>query len=771
MALGKTVRLGGFTWGCNLVRSCQNPGVHQKNQAHWSARLLAGLGLLLAALPFFAIARGVFELVTRGQALATPGTLLSLVAIVLGALFFAYSVRYYVATVLVLLLGDSRLRPLGATAEVGATPEGIWNGGWRPAPGAEPMVSVQIATYNEARVIERLLEACTRLTYPNYEVILCDDSNDPEMLRILDRWRDQPRFKIIHRDTRAGYKGGALRAALGAMDAAVEYVMLLDADAIPFPDAIERFLPRFYRRTDAGGWEPRPRVAAIQSYQWHVLNKDEGFITNSVRAEYAGSYMVERVLEELTGALRMIAGTAYVIRAQPLRELGWGTSITEDWELTLRLYERGYKVGYTPYAEVPAECVGSFGKLVRQRMRWAEGHTHQVKRHFWPILRSPHVTLTEKAEFVYFAPYYLQSIPLVIGTAAWILSDFVLHSHLPAWTAVMGWSLVGTNLLALPLMNVGGLLLERAPARDLRGVLSAWLVGTLLTPFQGWAALKGLLEKNEGPWVRTPKTGRTTGAPVRRIPRLPSLKRRLEAAGAGASARRLPGLAAVASTPPQRAAAVRRLAWVPISLAIATVAALAGGALHSPAAYASPVALYLHGKTVYTMDALAPNSGGYDFKMQAVGDSRTWASGSTYPAASVVPAGTYDFNYWVTANGAASATVLQTFGYSADGCTTVVPIVAWTTVYLNGNSQNTSATTLVATTLPPGGPYVFCWTVTATAVTGQGVGLSYDSNLKQTSLGTPAIVLAEAPLPAAGLALLTPLAAAALLGRRRRGAR
>jgi hypothetical protein len=106
--------------------------------------------------------------------------------------------------VLVLLLVDSRLRPLGATAEVGATPEGLWNGGWRPAPGQEPMVSVQIASFNEARVIERLLEACTRLTYPNYEVILCDDSDDPEMLSILDRWCDRPNFKIIHRDTRAG---------------------------------------------------------------------------------------------------------------------------------------------------------------------------------------------------------------------------------------------------------------------------------------------------------------------------------------------------------------------------------------------------------------------------------------------------------------------------------------------------------------------------------------------------------------------------------------
>ena len=740
--------------------------------ARRSARLLALVSVLLAGLPVIAIVRGIVELVAGGHDLASPGILLSIVAIVLGAFFFAYSVRYYVATLLVLLLGESRSRPLGATAQVGATPEGLWNGGWRPAPGREPKVCVQIASYNESRVIERLLEACTRLTYPNYEVILCDDSDDPEVLAILERWQGRPGFKIIHRQHRTGYKGGALRAALTAMDPATQYVMLLDADAIPFPDAIERFLPRFYRRTQDGSWEPRPKIAAIQSYQWHVLNKDEGFITGSVRAEYAGSYMVERVLQELTGALRMIAGTAYVIRAEVLKELGWGTSITEDWELTLRLYERGYKVGYTPYAEVPAECVSSFGRLVRQRMRWAEGHTHQVRRHFWPILRSPHLTFTEKAEFVYFAPYYLQSIPLVIGTVAWILSDFVLHTHLPAWTAVMGWSLVGTNLLALPLMNVGGLLLEQAPARDLRGVLGAWLVGTLLTPFQGWAALKGLLEKQEGPWFRTPKTGRTTGTP-QRIPRLGRLKRRLETAGGGALAHPAPALAAAAATdsaavtPPRRFRA-SHLAWAPISLALALLGVLTAGLVQSPLAFASPVAEYLHGKTVYTMDATPPAAGGYDFKMQTLGDTQTWVSSASYPAGTVVPAGTYDFNYWITANGAASATALQTFGYSSNGCAAVIPIVAWTTIYSNGYNQHTTATTAVATTLPLGGPYVFCWTVTATAITGQGVGLTYDSNLKQSNLGTPSIVLAESPLPAAGLALLAPLAAAALLGRRRR---
>ena len=59
-----------------------------------------------------------------------------------------------------------------------------------------------------------------------------------------------------------------------------------------------------------------------------------------------------------------------------LRKLGWSTSITEDWELTIRLYLAGYKVLYTPYIQAPAECVSTVKRLIRQRMRWEIGRAH-----------------------------------------------------------------------------------------------------------------------------------------------------------------------------------------------------------------------------------------------------------------------------------------------------------------------------------------------------------------------------------------------------------
>ncbi|MFC1790521.1 hypothetical protein ACFLZP_03500, partial [Patescibacteria group bacterium] len=72
------------------------------------------------------------------------------------------------------------------------------------------------------------------------------------------------------------------------------------------------------------------------------------------------------------------------------------------------------------------------------------------------------------------------------------------------------WSLVLTNLFALPLMNAVGLFLEESEGRDYLGILSFFVLSYVLVPFQAYASVKGFLEKDEGGWFRTPKTGRVT---------------------------------------------------------------------------------------------------------------------------------------------------------------------------------------------------------------------------------------------------------------------
>lgn len=456
-----------------------------------------------------------------------PVRLFAFVALFFGGLFFLYALKYYLSMALILLANGNG----NGNGNGHSNGNGLFNGngnghGLRSLPKNgehkdklphKPFISVHLPLYNEASVVDRLLQSCTNLNYDNYEVVVADDSSD-ETIAILDqRWAAHPRVKISRRHDRSGFKGGALEKALEVTDPRAEFIAVFDADFIPPPDILQQFLAYFYgvNGNGNGNDEEEPehpqlvddRLAVVQGYQWHILNASENWITRGIRTEFSGSYVIERSSQELLGAMKMISGSVFMIRADVLRQHGWGTSITEDWELTLRLYLSGYKVLYTPFIQAPSECVATFKQLARQRMRWAEGHTFNVKQYFFKILSSPNLDPAEKLEFIYYAPYYLQSVFFIIGTACWLLSEVVFRYRLPMLPATIGWALVFTNALSLALMNLTGLFMERGVRRNWSGLLSFILLTYLLVPYQAYAALKGLLEPHEGGWHRTQKTG------------------------------------------------------------------------------------------------------------------------------------------------------------------------------------------------------------------------------------------------------------------------
>jgi cellulose synthase/poly-beta-1,6-N-acetylglucosamine synthase-like glycosyltransferase len=799
----------------------RSPGSRREDRGHlaWSVALNAILvaAFVLGAIPMIAIVRGFIEVVTQSKLRSGVDWLaygFAFTGLFLGSIFFAYAIKYYLSTAMVLLTtlvsgaprngngnghGSNGSPNLTGHSRINGNGNGNGNG-YHIDLGYHPFVSVHVATYNEKRVIERLLQALDQLEYPAYEVVLVDDSND-ESLQILQQWVNKPKFKILHRNSREGYKGGALREALRFTDPRAEYVVVFDADSVPFPDSIERLLPHFYRESErasdkvlesafgrdealsgAGAIKRRADVAAVQSYQWHVLNKSESWLTEAVRAEYAGSYMIERPFQDAIGSLKMIAGTAYMIRADILRQVGWGTSITEDWELTLKLYARGYKVVYTPWAETPAECVSTFTRLARQRMRWAEGHTHNVRKWFLPIMGSSLVTPLEKVEFLYDSTYYLQAALFVVGTLAWLMSEIVFHAHVPGWTAVLGWSLLFSNVFALPLMNLGGLILEDAPRRDLQGVWGALVLSFALVPFQSWAAAKGLLSKNEGPWFRTPKTGRVTDE-VHHLRRLNLLRRWL----LGPRARRQDVLAR--ARPVERIVRRRpvrgRHFWVGWFVALAllgTFGGLAWLSSRAPVVEAAGNPLYLHGsgtapgcaattidQTAGTRTVAAGACG-----VAVAGTTTTW--GFTNLPAQTVSAGVWSFTmYWSGGSGNIDDTVTVAAGVSATAsCVGVVASIpnggtTWSTTFGTTGLSTTNPFTVstnasqASVSIPAGGS--LCLMVTLTHITGGAPSMLYDGivGFADTRVVPPSIVVPESVLGFAALALVIPL----ITGRRR----
>ena len=779
----------------------------ERGQLLWSVGLNAVLvaAFAVGAIPIVAIVHGFIDMVAQSKIRSGSDWIAygsAFTGLFLGAIFFVYAVKYYLSTVMVLLTTLVGAGPRNGNGGHKTNGNGIQriNGdgnGFHIDLGHLPFVSIHVAAYNEERVIERLLTALTQLDYPEYEVVVVDDSTD-ESVEVLQRWVGRPRFKILHRTSRDGFKGGALQQALKLMDPRTDYVVVFDADSVPFPDSIERLLPLFYRVSDGtssrrfnaafGVNEPpsepgqvkrRAEVAAVQSYQWHVLNKSESWLTEAVRAEYAGSYMIERPFQDAIGSLKMIAGTAYMIRADVLRDVGWGTSITEDWELTLKLYTRGYKIVYTPWAETPAECVSTFSRLARQRMRWAEGHTHNVRKWFLPIMASPLVSPIEKLEFLYDATYYLQAGLFVIGSISWLVSELIFRAHVPGWTALLGWSLLFSNVFALPLMNLGGLILEEAPARDVQGVFGALVLSFALVPFQGWAAFKGLINKDEGPWFRTPKTGRVTDE-VRHLRRLHLLRRWLRASR---GPRRWTPPVAPMRTRPARSRAVRRrwLGWVVIGVLVATFGALAIASFRAPVVSAAGNPLYLHGagaapcgastldQTIGTL--FTPCS------IQSGGITATWAF-SSLPAQTVA-GGVWSFTmYWTGGTGNTNDTVSVAEGVSLTStcagfvATVPNPPSTWSTTFGSAGANTTSPFTVNTSAsqaplvIPPGGS--LCVQVTLTHGTGGKPSMTYDgtAGVADTRVVPPSIVVPESLLGFAGLVAIVPIFASRLVRRR-----
>ena len=398
--------------------------------------------------------------------------------------------------------------------------------------------------------------------------------------------------------------------------------------------------------------------------------------------------------------------------------------------------------------------MATFGRLARQRMRWAEGHTYNVRRRSIEILRSSRLSAMEKVEFLYYTSYYLQAAFFVAGSAAWLVAELGLRTHLPDWTSALGWSLLISNLLALPLMNFTGLLLEGAPPRDFAGILGALVTSFLLIPFQGYAALKGLFERNEGPWYRTPKTGRVTD-PIHHLRRLKWLRRwlgrTLDAPRAGARVH--------AAVRPQRSRANRR-GWLVAGGLAGLMGALVLGAINAPTAHAAGTTLFLHGATTtFTLDSTSPSGlVPATFLLAPANTSRTWVTTSSTANAQTISSSTsFTFQYWTTGTAGGTTGVTLTLAFSASSaCTSPTTIAQSATTLAIGSGLTTPAFSPAGNITVPAGSF-FCFTLLVTALGTVNLTLDSDASSTPTNLAsTQTIFIPELTLPLAALAVLVP---------------
>jgi len=363
-----------------------------------------------------------------------------------------------------------------------------------------PSVTVQLPVYNEAHVIERLIDACARLDYPQaqLEIQVLDDSTDETRALAEQRaayWRQRGvHISCIRRPTRRGYKAGAL--AYGLERAKGDFVAIFDADFVPPPDFLKRMLPRF----DA------PDIGLVQA-RWGHLNRTESWLTQVQALALDAHFCVEQTGRNRAGCFMNFNGTAGVWRRACIDDAGgWqADTLTEDLDLSYRAQLHGWRLRMAMDVAVPAELPANVNGLRTQQHRWTKGGVEVARkllRRLWGSAETLGVKLQGSIHLV--APFVFPCILI----AAVLHTPLLLASEAGAGPGPLYFTVMGLGILGFAGFFLAQVQAQRNLQTDWRRrlrlfpVFAAGMIG--LSVNNGWAVLQGLLGQKSA-FVRTPK--------------------------------------------------------------------------------------------------------------------------------------------------------------------------------------------------------------------------------------------------------------------------
>jgi glycosyltransferase involved in cell wall biosynthesis len=125
-----------------------------------------------------------------------------------------------------------------------------------------PLVSICIPCYNAAGYIGETLRSALAQTYPNIEIIVCDDQSKDATVGIVRQFND-PRITLHINEKNLGHSGNYNKSLLSANG---KYAKLLCADDLITPDCIEKQVRAFEDHPD-------DNIVMITGAKWVINDK------------------------------------------------------------------------------------------------------------------------------------------------------------------------------------------------------------------------------------------------------------------------------------------------------------------------------------------------------------------------------------------------------------------------------------------------------------------------------------------------------------------
>ena len=281
-----------------------------------------------------------------------------------------------------------------------------------------PTCTILIPAHNEEKVIGATIASMLRLEYPEEKLsvlVINDGSTDSTRDIILEASYRDGRVRLFDVPAGEGGRGKSRALNLAMSEVKSEVIAIYDADNTPDAHALRYLVAQLLENKELG--------AALGKFR--TVNKNVNLLTRFINIETLSFQSMLQAGRWQMHNIATLPGTNFVIWTWLIRQLnGWDEqALTEDSELSIRIYQEGYKIKFVPYAITYEQEPQTWGVWVRQRTRWVRGNNYVLGKFLKHIreFRSKRlmfdVLYTLSLYYVFFVAIVISDLLFIVSAA------------------------------------------------------------------------------------------------------------------------------------------------------------------------------------------------------------------------------------------------------------------------------------------------------------------------------------------------------------------
>lgn len=372
------------------------------------------------------------------------------------------------------------------------------------APKDQPMITIMIPAHNEEVMIESTITYLfERLNYTNFEILVMNDGSTDETATIIKRLEQRfPRLRMIEI---VKNKGKAHAFNIGMYFAKGDYILSNDADTIPEPDALMKYMNYFIHDRDLN-------TSAVTA-NMDVQNRTK-LIGKSQTVEFSSIVgVIKRSQSAVNDSMYAYSGANTMYRKSFLIDVGGfrQNRATEDISIAWDHQMIGAVPRFAPNIVFHMNVPETIGDLYKQRKRWAQGGTEVWLTNIKKFVFHPIKHRYQLSMFVDSTLSIVWSFFFIITTAIFLITllYFLMTGNVERFfhSIEMSFIFVTFEMLAGLLQLLAALILDHHGAK-LKYLIFAplymlffWMINPITIAATFIPALKTILGFGSGTWV------------------------------------------------------------------------------------------------------------------------------------------------------------------------------------------------------------------------------------------------------------------------------